>query len=134
MSQSMGLTSSISMQKGASKSGAPTMMTMDMSQFDSKLKAGRTYIDQGNYEFAIESLKAAEKQKKTAKLYEYLGDAYTADRSYSKAISAYRKAFTLYIKDKNKVLAQKILHTLRYYETPKTKEINKKFEKSLRSL
>ncbi len=130
--QNMGLNSSISMQ--TSKSAAPHMLKMNMQKFTAKLKAGRTYIDQGNYEEAIAILLKAKRQKESAKLYEYLGDAYTANRQYSKAVQAYQKAFKKYIKRKNKHAAKRVLDTLKFYQTDKTKELNKKFENSLESL
>jgi tetratricopeptide (TPR) repeat protein len=131
--QNMGITSTISMQK-SNNSAAPVMPGMNMKMFSSKLRAARTYIDQGNYKEALNLLKLASKQQKTAKLYDYWGDAYSADRQYAKAVTAYRKAFNYYILNKNKKSATKIFHSLRFYETDKTKSFNNKLEKLLHSL
>jgi tetratricopeptide (TPR) repeat protein len=130
----MGPMNSAGMLLGKSSSAAPQMTGMNMDLFESKLKAARTYIDQGNYEQAIVLLQKAEKQSKTAKLYEYFGDAYAADRRYADAVRSYQNAFKLYLAAKKTEEATRTLNTLKYYQTDKTKAINKKFEKSLRSL
>ena len=132
-SQMMGTASSASAQKVINPP-APMVLGMDMEKFDSKLRAARTFIDQGNYEEALRLLGVAIKQRKTAKLYEYFGDAYTADRNYSDAVAAYRKSFGFYITLKNRKRATVVFNTLKFYETEKTKEFNQKLAVQLRTL
>jgi tetratricopeptide (TPR) repeat protein len=113
----MGINSTISMQSSGVGQAAPRMLSMDMKKFSSKLKAAKTYIDQGNYEEALVHLHAAKKIKKTGKLFEYFGDAYTANREYAKAIESYKSAFSLYKKVPQKERAlSRVRSMLRFFK------------------
>ena len=98
--------------KEVGTSSVPTFGINDVESFDGKISASQTYLQQGNYEEAINFLIQAEKIDKTALLYEYFGDCYMAERFYQKSFDSYVKSFDMYIKDKNFDKAEKLYYYL----------------------
>lgn len=111
-----------------------TLAFNETDTYEGKLRSARTMIDQGDYPGAIEMLESTKAEKESGKLYEYLGDALTADREYTKAFNAYLKGMDFYLKEKNQLGAKKMLRSAQYFSSKNTRKQLQEAEDRMKGL
>ncbi|MFC1769493.1 hypothetical protein ACFLZI_00405 [Nitrospirota bacterium] len=109
----------------------PPPNTEGMTEFSKSISFASRYIEEGDYESAIENLLKAQEIRDTASVHELLGIAYDAERDPDTAFTHFLRAGKMYYEQGN---TKKAWSTLGWLRTIRSKDPEViEFEKMLRA-